>query len=81
MVDMDSIYCIEEPVTFTDSSTGGKYVYGVNTGAGFSYECDTVDAIAWVLSQTLDLPYYLVHWEQYHWITLILLLMELQSLW
>ena len=48
MVDMDSIYCIEEPVTFSDSSLGGKYVYGANTGTGFSYQCDTVDAIAWV---------------------------------
>ena len=44
---MDTVFCIDEPVTFTDSSSGGKYVYGVNSGSGFSYECDTIDAIAW----------------------------------
>ena len=43
----DSIFCINTPVNFRDTSLGGKYVYGVNTGAGFSYECDTIDAVAW----------------------------------
>ena len=43
----DSIFCINTPVTFRDTSLGGKYVYGVNTGSGFSYECDTIDAVAW----------------------------------
>ena len=43
----DSIFCINSPVTFRDTSLGGKYVYGVNTGSGFSYECDTSTAVAW----------------------------------
>ncbi len=43
----DSIFCINTPVNFRDTSLGGKYVYGVNTGSGFSYECDTIDAVAW----------------------------------
>ena len=43
----DSIFCINSPVTFRDTSLGGKYVYGVNTGSGFTYECDTIDAVAW----------------------------------
>ena len=50
IANMDSIFCIDEPVTFLDSSSGGKYVYGVNSGSGFSYECDTIDAIAWKLT-------------------------------
>ena len=43
----DSIFCINSPVTFRDTSLGGKYVYGVNTGSGFTYECDTSIAVAW----------------------------------
>lgn len=43
----DSIFCIDSPVTFRDTSLGGKYVYGVNTGSGFTYECDTSIAVAW----------------------------------
>ena len=43
----DSIFCINTPVTFRDTSLGGKYVYGVNTGSGFTYECDTSIAVAW----------------------------------
>ena len=33
---------------------------GVNTGSGFSYECDTVDAIAWVFEPDTGLLYFLV---------------------
>ena len=43
----DSVFCIDSPVTFRDTSLGGKYVYGVNTGSGFTYECDTSIAVAW----------------------------------
>ena len=46
----DSIFCINTPVIFKDTSLGGQYVYGVNTGSGFSYECDTIDAVAWEFS-------------------------------
>ena len=80
MVDMDSIYCIEEPVTFTDSSTGGKYM-GLILEQASVMNVILLMLLLGFLSQTLDLPYYLVLWEHHHWITLILLLMELQSLW
>ena len=42
----DSIFCINTPITFKDSSYEGKFV----SFLGLDYTCDSSDAIAWELS-------------------------------
>ena len=79
MVDMDSIYCIEEPVTFTDSSLVVNMFMGLILEQASVMNVILLMLLLWFLSQTLISLYHLVHWEQYHWITLILLLMELRA--
>ena len=41
-----SVFCINTPITFKDSSYEGKFV----SLSGIDYSCDTSDAIAWELS-------------------------------
>ena len=46
----DSIFCINVPVTFVDSSRAGKFVLSSWNGIGYDYSCDTIGATAWKIT-------------------------------
>ncbi|MDA8670201.1 PKD domain-containing protein [Flavobacteriales bacterium] len=46
----DSIFCINVPVTFVDSSKAGKFVLSSWNGIGYDYSCDTIGATAWKIT-------------------------------
>ena len=46
----DSIFCINVPVTFVDSSRVGKFVLSSWNGIGYDYSCDTIGATAWKIT-------------------------------
>ena len=46
----DSIFCINVPVTFVDSSKAGKFVLSSWNGIGYDYFCDTIGATAWKIT-------------------------------
>ena len=46
----DSIFCINVPVTFVDSSKAGKFILSSWNGIGYDYSCDTIGATAWKIT-------------------------------
>lgn len=46
----DSIFCINVPVTFVDSTKAGKFVLSSWNGIGYDYSCDTIGATAWKIT-------------------------------
>ena len=46
----DSIFCINVPVTFVDSSRAGKFILSSWNGIGYDYSCDTIGATAWKIT-------------------------------
>jgi len=50
IADTDSIFCIDIPVTFIDSSRAGKFIQSQWNGIGYDYSCDTIGATAWEIT-------------------------------